>query len=88
MKSVCEALEKRVAALGAAACNRVSPVVAKLEPQSEQFWGYFFWFRDVLLDCMFCPGMLGLVLQQIILPGDQGGKVIKRFNLVTCYNVL
>lgn len=35
LKSVCEVLENKVTALGSAACHRVSPVMVKLEPQSE-----------------------------------------------------
>uniref|UniRef100_A0A3P8TLX0 Secreted protein n=1 Tax=Amphiprion percula TaxID=161767 RepID=A0A3P8TLX0_AMPPE len=35
LKSACDLLESSVTALGTAACNRVSPVVVKLEPQSE-----------------------------------------------------
>ncbi|KAK2817083.1 hypothetical protein Q5P01_025274 [Channa striata] len=33
LKAACEVLENRVTALSAAACIRVSPVMAKLEPQ-------------------------------------------------------
>ncbi|KAK2918929.1 hypothetical protein Q8A73_003300 [Channa argus] len=33
LKSVCEVLENKVTALGSAACDRVSPVMAKLQPQ-------------------------------------------------------
>uniref|UniRef100_A0A3Q3N4E8 Uncharacterized protein n=1 Tax=Mastacembelus armatus TaxID=205130 RepID=A0A3Q3N4E8_9TELE len=33
LKSVCEVLENSVTGLGSAACDRVSPVIVKLEPQ-------------------------------------------------------
>ncbi len=35
LKSACEVLESSVTAIGAAACDRVSHVIVKLEPQSE-----------------------------------------------------
>lgn len=35
LKLVCDVLESRVAAVGAATCTRASPIILKLEPQSE-----------------------------------------------------
>lgn len=37
LKTVCEVLEKSVTALGSAACEKVSPVIVTLKPQSKYF---------------------------------------------------
>lgn len=46
LRSMCEALESGVTALSTAACTRASPVIVKLEPQSES---YHDWFTGTLI---------------------------------------
>ncbi|MEQ2170662.1 hypothetical protein GOODEAATRI_002626, partial [Goodea atripinnis] len=45
LRSLCEALESGVTALSTAACTRASPVIVKLEPQSESYLGCVLYWR-------------------------------------------